>query len=51
MMKKYRKKIGLVLLLTLFLVGVFGLVAFADDIKIPNVRVKVGSDSDGSPQS
>lgn len=51
MMKKYRKKIGLVLLLTLFLVGVFGLVAFADDIQIPNVNVQVGSNSDGTPQS
>lgn len=50
-MKKYKKKIGLVLLLTLFLVGVFGIIAFADDIQIPNVNVQVGSNTDGSPQS
>ena len=50
-MKKYKKKIGLVLLLTLFLVGLFGIIAFADDIQIPNVNVQVGSNTDGSPQS
>jgi len=49
---KNKKRLGIIFLLTLIFVGVFGIIAYAapGEVAIPNVDISIGGKGDGTPQ-
>lgn len=49
---KTKKRLGIILLLTLIFVGVFGIITYAapGDVAIPNVDISIGGEGNGTPQ-